>query len=205
MSDDDSAKLLTFLRNGITPTQQLLNLLQAQAQVQQNQQQAVYNSLQYLNPLQLLQNLSNPSAFAQSPQHVAQTVQNGPQQDSKTSKQEKLKSTQFSPSMAALKLNLDHSHMQNTTHAHSDQPPLSSISSIDEGILTSSNSPTETASGATSPHEDEHELPKESEHTSLKRPAAIQDMLMKKKKKARLDGLMDGLINKKVSTFYIHA
>lgn len=65
--------------------------------------------------------------------------------------------------------------------------------------MTSSNSPTETASGTASPlHEEDHELPKEPEHTSLKRPGAIQDLLLKKKKKARLDGLMDGLFNKKV-------
>lgn len=65
--------------------------------------------------------------------------------------------------------------------------------------MTSSNSPTETASGTASPlHEEDHELPKEPEHASLKRPGAIQDLLLKKKKKARLDGLMDGLFNKKV-------
>ncbi|KAI6176055.1 Transcription factor AP-2 [Aphelenchoides bicaudatus] len=206
MSDEATANLVALLRNGISPAQQLLQLLQAQQQLQQSQQQAnLMNSFNYLSPLQLLQNLSGQDAFAahQSPQQVAQPTKNTQQQpqiDIKTPKQSKPKSSQFSPSLTALKLNLDHHQTNNAMHAHTDQPPLSSTTSIDEGVMTSSNSPTETGSGAVSPlHEDDHELPKESEHTSLKRPAAIQDMLLKNKKKARLDGLMDGLLNKKTT------
>lgn len=201
MSDEATANLVALLRNGISPAQQLLQLLQAQSQQQAN----LMNSLNYLSPLQLLQNLSGQDAFAahQSTQQIAQPttkVQQQPQIDIKTPKQVKPKPSQFSPSLTALKLNLDHHQMSNAMHAHADQPPLSSTTSIDEGVMTSSNSPTETGSGAVSPlNEDDHELPKEPEHASLKRPAAIQDMLLKNKKKARLDGLMDGLLNKKVN------
>jgi hypothetical protein len=199
---------LAFLRNGFQPAQQLLNLIQAQQQLQQNQQQqqqtAVLNSLQYLSPLQLIQNhlngQQNALAKQQSPQRA--TIQPTPTQIDSTKAQKLVKpeNSQFSPSLTALKLNLDHHQMHNSLQTHHDQPPLSSTTSIDESVMmTSSNSPTETVSGTVSPmHEDEHELPKEPAHASLKRPAAIQDMLMKKKKKARLDGLMDGLFNKKV-------
>jgi hypothetical protein len=176
MSDDAAANLLAFLRNGFqappqnTGVQQLLSLIQAQ---QQNQ--ALFNNIQYLPQLQLLQAQSTLPSVLTSP-HIE-------------SKPNKL----VSPSLTALKLNLDHQN---------NQAPLSSTTSIDEGVMTSSNSPTETVSGTVSPVHEDHELPKEPEHASLKRPAAIQDMLMKKKKKARLDGLMDGLLNKKVNNIY---
>lgn len=210
MSDD----FIALLRSGIPvpPAQQLISFLQAQHQLnqmnqlnqqqhqqlnQQQQQQNILNALQFLDSHQLLQNIGDQAAFHQSPQRVQQTII---PQDDKTPKKIKNELPQLSASLPALKLNLDGHQMHRQTHTHNDQPPLSSTTSIDEGVMTSSNSPTETASGTASPlHEDDHELPKEPEHTRLKRPAAIQDMLLKNKKKARLDGLMEGLFNKKVS------
>lgn len=201
---DDAANLLAFLRNGIPPAQQLINLLQAQHQLQQNQQQqAVFNSMPYLSPLQLLQNqLNNNDPNLLVNQHSPQKIQQPQPNVHPAQQQTKFpKPGQFSPSLTALKLNLENHQMHNPMQVHQNQP-LSSSTSIDEGVMTSTNSPTETVSGTVSPmHDDreEHGLPKEPEHASLKRPAAIQDMLMKKKKK-RLDGVLDGLMmNKKVA------
>jgi hypothetical protein len=195
--NDDAANLLAFLRNGFpqAPPQPQLSSTQLLNLIAQYQQQQQLNNLLQSSPLgSIAQNL----LLLQQQQRQAMGVQASPQKQTdqhiaaetkKTSKQ----------GMTALKITLDHHQMQ--------QQPLSSSTShsIDEGVMTSSTSPTETVSGTVSPmHDDvyEHEMPKEAEHAAIKRPAAIQDMLLKKKKKARLDGLMNGLFQKKVAFFF---
>ncbi|KAI6237108.1 Transcription factor AP-2 [Aphelenchoides besseyi] len=92
--------------------------------------------------------------------------------------------------LTALELNIE----QPAIGVKLEDQPHSAVTSVDEGVITSSTSPTETASGTPSPRHangDEGGLPKESEQQRRKRPSAIHNLLSNTKKKPRLDSLVD--------------
>lgn len=188
--DQNAASLLSLL-NGIArpnqnPQQQMFQILQ---QLQQSQQQP-----QQMNPALTQQLLM---ALAQHQQQAGSDFLNmGSPQAQRQVKTPKRKSVvkeneppmgypvkvepQNVSSMTSLKLKID---QQNGHHSL----PLSSLTSIDDGLHSSSTSPTETHSGPGSPLESENlELPKEHEHADRKRPAAIAELLHNKKKRLEL-------------------
>ncbi|KAI6239621.1 Transcription factor AP-2 [Aphelenchoides fujianensis] len=179
-----SRVLAEFLRKGHFP-QANSSLLQ-----QQQQQQALNADLlqQFLhNPMLLLHYQMQQAAngLQQSPVHAAATAPQSPSVR-KTPKESAAaggieRPNPVLPPMAALQLNL----AQSMHSAHHEHQPLSSTTSIDEGPAPPRR--TTTTSTSTS-------CPKEAEHADRKRPAEIQNLLLKK---ARLDTLMDGLKQKK--------
>uniref|UniRef100_A0A1I7RME5 TF_AP-2 domain-containing protein n=1 Tax=Bursaphelenchus xylophilus TaxID=6326 RepID=A0A1I7RME5_BURXY len=202
MDNTGSTDLKQLLMSGVPPQVQLLQMLQQQQQQASQSQQAYTSSL-----AQLLQNpMGRHLLAAMSQQQNVQlpeppkTVQSSPRQV-KTPKRKSLVKENQPPvdysrlqglnqladvasaqaqdqkSLGSLKVTVDQDH-----HFQ----PLSSTTSVDEGVHTSSTSPADTHSGPVSPLDMENEIPKEGEHGDRKRPAAIMELLNNKKRRLEL-------------------
>ena len=208
-------------QSSVQQLQQLLHLFQQQQQQQQQQNQqpapaatanvtattAIVSTANTLHgnaatTAASSSNLRSPKLSAtssagrnqQSRQSRAKTSAAKKQQQQPPSQQQQPLASQLSPSLTQLKLNLD-------AATGADTQPLSSVTSLDEGVLTSWTSPAETASGAASPTaaDDEHTLPREHENASRKRPTEIQNLLLKKNKRIKCIDAISDILQKKVS------
>ncbi|CAD5221221.1 unnamed protein product [Bursaphelenchus okinawaensis] len=148
--------------------------------IKENQPPVDYNHLQTMNNIkQEAQNMF-PDAQRFSPDAQTFAAAQTYQEANNNSIQNNQQAGSSSQPLGSLNVAIDQS-------IHQFQP-LSSTTSIDEGVHTSSTSPADTRSGPVSPLDvgNDLELPKEGDQGDRKRPAAIMELLNNKKRRLEL-------------------